>query len=326
MVKKGASKLIRYILPENGISRQRGLTMLFSFLLASTLWFLVIINQKDHRSSFVLPIFIHNLPSNVDYIKPVPREVEVGVEGFGVDLLVKHFRFQPDTVHLYYSSDKEYILTRDYFSQIAQKTPTTTHIKVLDVSPDTLPILYEHRSLKRVKLFSNAQFKLAANFQKENQRIIRPDSVSISGPLSMLDTISRWYTAKRSFLISKERERFILPIDTLEGIKVDPTTAIIEVEARLYTQKQVAVSIRITDLPEKTSIHLSQESIQLSCLVPMKEFSKLHSTYLFEIPFNQLDEGVPYFIPEVEKILPQFVKIVTRNPLQLDFVILKKIN
>lgn len=314
------------ILPEGGISRQSGMTMFFSILLASTLWFLVIINQKDHKSSFNLPIYIHNLPENVDFLKPIPHEVEVSVEGLGVDLLVQHFRYHPDTVQLYYSTDKGYLLTRDYYSQIIQKAPKPANIKVLFVSPDTLPIQYEHRTQKRIKLYSRANFNLAPNYQLEEERFVSPDSVTISGPQSMLDTITSWYTMSREFFIEKDKERVVLAIDTLKGIKVTPQRAIMEVIARPYTQKQVVINLKIKDLPKSFQVNLSHEKVVLSCLVPMKAFNQVKTSYLLEIPFSKLDDSIPYFIPDVTEILPPIAKVVTRNPLQVNFVILEKLD
>lgn len=314
------------ILPEDGISRQNGITMFFSILLASTLWFLVIINQKNHKSSFTLPIFIHNLPQNVDFLKPVPDEIEVAVEGLGVDLLIQHFRYEPDTIQLYYTEGTGHLLPRDYFSQIVQKAPKSTYIKVLYVSPDTLPIQFEHRTQKRVKLYSKAILQLAPSFQLEEARIIRPDSVNISGPQSMLDSINAWYTIPKEVFIEKEKERVVLPIDTLKGIRVAQKSAILEVVARPYTQKQVIVNLVIEDLPDGFQVNLSQDKVKLSCLVPMKFYTQLKQTYQLTIPFSKLDDAIPYFIPNLEGVLPPFAKVVTRNPLQVDFVIVEELN
>jgi len=315
-----------HILPEGGISRQSGITMFFSILLASALWFLVIINQKDHKSSFSLPIHIHNLPTNVDFIQPIPQKLEVEVEGLGVDLLVQHFRYEPDTIQLYYSAEKGYLLTRDYFSQIVQKAPKSTDIKVLFVSPDTLPIKYEHRTQKRVKLYSKAALQFAPNFQLEEERIIRPDSITISGPQSMLDTIRAWHTMTETFFVEKEQQRLVLPIDTLKGIKVSQNSAILEVIARPYTQKQVVVKLQIKDLPEGFQVNLSKDQVMISCLVPMKNYTQIKTHYTLEILFSKLDDSIPYFIPNIESVLPPFAKIVTRNPLQVDFVIVEDLN
>jgi hypothetical protein len=325
-VKEGARKLLHRFLPEGGISRQSGLTMLFSFLLASALWFLVIINQEDHKSSFILPIHINNLPKNVDYLKPIPKEVEVSVEGFGVDLLVQHFQYQPDTVQLYYTPERDFLLTRDYFSQIIQKTPKSTDIKVLRVSPDTLPIQYEFRTQKKVRLFSRAILNLAPNVQLESAYQIRPDSINISGPQSMLDTIEAWYTRQQEVFVDEKSKNVIIPVDTMEGIRVSPSSATLNMRTSLFTQKKVLISITISDLPEDTEVSLNPPTVNLNCLVPMKEYDRFKDKYNFTIPFSDLDETIPYFIPPVEKVLPGFAKIVTRAPFQVDFIVIEKLD
>lgn len=325
-MKEGARKLLHRLLPEGGISRQSGLTMFFSFLLASALWFLVIINQEDHKSSFILPIHINNLPENVDYLKPIPQEIEVAVEGFGVDLLVQHFQYQPDTIQLYYTPERDFLLTRDYFSQIIQKTPKSTDIKVLRVSPDTLPIQYEFRTQKKVRLFSKAILNLAPNVQLESEYQIRPDSISISGPQSMLDTIMAWYTKEQRVLIDENSKSVTIPVDTMAGIRVSPSTVTLNMKTSLFTQKKVLISLKVSDLPGGTEVTLNPPTVKLNCLVPMKEYDRFQPKYDLEIPFSDLDETIPYFIPPVENVLPAFAKIVTRAPFKVDFIVIEKVD
>lgn len=301
------------------------MTMLFSVLLASVLWFLVIINQMNHQSSYTLPISVRNLPENVDFDQPIPSEIKVEIKGLGVDLLVQHFQFRPDTVFFSYLRNRNFILTQDYFSQIKQKTPASAYTQLLRISPDTIPIQFEYRKQKKIPLISRLEPVFPPNYQQEQARIIQPDSVTITGSEKILDSVSSWFTIEKKVEVKKDKERFIVSIDTLAGIKVSPSRAIVEVSSQAYTQKSLTVKLEVLDSPEGINVKLTEERLALNCLVPLQKFDEIPNNLTLAIAYKDLNQEVSYFMPEVEQILPERVKVITRQPLYISYVIEEKI-
>jgi hypothetical protein len=318
---KRVRKLIQSLIPSDGLSRKVATDIFVSFLIAVTLWFLVTIN-RDHSSSFQFPIRIQNLPQNVKFTQELTKEIEVKVNGFGVDLLVEHLRFRKDTVYLNYLPGSSYLLTQQFRGIIRQKVPRPNSIRITDIQPDTLPIDFELLTQKRVPLFSRITPRLDPNYQLESLKILRPDSVSIAGPESAIDTIEAWYTTASELKVEKKFRRYVVALEKQADLSISPDKAIVEVESREYTQKRIEINLVVEHEPDFQRLTFSHTQVRVDCLVPLELYNQLNSSYTLRIPFESLDQNIPYFIPEIESVLPEFARIVTRSPLQINYSIL----
>ncbi len=281
--------------------------------------------NRPHETQFSFPISIKNVPANVKLTFPLPTELAVTSRGEGMDLLLTHLRQKKDTFPIFFPSEsnREVFSTQDYLPNIQQyfRHLSTKGIQVISVDPDEIVVEFEPQGKKRVALRNRLRYEFPAAYQLEYAEIVSPDSVNLMGPERMLDSINEWYTSDRVVKVGKTAEDFNVSLDTLGGLFVSPNQATVHIKPSAYTQKELSLSLIINDLPEDIQVNLSHQALKLVCVVPLDQYDELAANYVLEISYGELDQTIPYFVPDAEKVLPPAVKIVSRSPLQVSYVI-----
>ena len=305
----------------------QSLRLLVFFLISITLWVLVTLN-RSHETQFSFPIKIANIPQNVELSTPLPTSLEVTSRGSGVDLLLAHLKREKDTFPLFFQSttNSEVLLTEDYLPAIRQRfrALSPAGIEVIRISPDQFYIDFEVRRQKRVPLQNKLQYSFPPGYQLASESIA-PDSVTLMGSEHLLDSIQIWHTIAQEVTIGKGKKAFQIAMDTLSGLSIIPNHAHVQVQPRAYTQKDLTLWLNITDLPDDFQVNLSPPKLKLTCVVPLDTFDEVAEQYTLDIPFHTLDQEIPYFVPKVALALPASVKVISRSPLQITYVIVNKV-
>ncbi|MEM6261126.1 MAG: hypothetical protein AAGI38_01365 [Bacteroidota bacterium] len=309
-------------------NRNQGVALFFSFLLATFLWFLVTLN-KEYASFISYPLKVVDVPAEILITQPPAAELQLQAKGMGIDLMAEHMKFRRDTLAFPFESfrDNSFILTQDYLGQVRGKAPNG--LQVLKILPDSLIFSFSKRTSKRVPLVFNSILNLKPTYHIESDPILAPDSVTLIGPADQLDTLTEWFTAKVSTEEVTESGFITLPIESREGLRVNPSTATLRVDPRPFTQEVFLVKLVVTDIPPNTEVRLSNPVVELSCMVPLmgheqivRELGNSQDTTLLEIPFSQLDPELTSIIPELTK-LPEGIQVISRKPLQVGYLIMK---
>ena len=304
----------------------QGVTFLLSFLIAVVLWLIVTINLT-YKTTLEYTV---GLPDNVKLQNNINPTVRIDVEGPGLELFFQHLKLSRDTLKINFS-DREIreknIRIADHQELIVQALPD---LSILRMYPEYIYFDYENEVSKVVPLVFRANIQLEPTFQLDFPVSVPIDSVQIVGRPGMVDSIPRWFTKDITTELIQEPTILTIPlVDTVEGIRVYPREVQVEINPVKYTQIQLDVPIQITDIPDGVEVRLSHKSIRYTCLIPQNQYHSVEArkgNFLLEIPFTSLDVHVPYIIPDPATILPDELKIASRNPVKVSFVIIRKLN
>ena len=126
--------------------------------------------------------------------------------------------------------------------------------------------------------------------------------------------------------IDRQRSLSINVVDTFSTIAVEPTTVSLSVKPQRYREISLRTPVRVPNLPEEIStVRLSHEFVEYTCLVPARDFERYLSELgdmTIEIPFADLRDDWPYFIPQPE--FPEAVQLIRREPLELTYTIVSR--
>lgn len=305
-------------------ARKHWIILLVSFLLATTLWFLLTLNQS-YDTILTYPVQVINYPEGFQPVAQRPAFVEVRVEGHGGDLFVKQFQQIRDTLRIPFREDFQqgYFLPQRYLTQIDRELGMKFRIR--QVLTDTVYYPFERQTTKRVKLVPQVDVQLAPGVALFSAPIVIPESVTVVGPQQVLDTILQWHT--RPFTtprLTRPQEFQVQVPDTSSLLQVTPREARLFINPELYTQVKLKLPVSIIDIPDRTRVRLQDDSVTVNLLVPMERYENLQARVPeIRLSFGELDPSIPFFIPDIQNRLPAYVRLIGREPLQIRYVIIR---
>ncbi|GEM_PF-3055116 len=301
----------------------QGVVLLFSFLLALILWFLVTLNQ-NYYTTLSFPIQITQYPQGVQPSASHPPEINVSVEGLGVDLLLEHIKWnRKDTLSLRFQEEFKngFFSPQKYISQLNRNLPNGLNIRQIFV--DSVYYPFEQQKSKTVKLISKVKVQLDPALALFSQPILIPDSVTIVGPQHILDTIQVWYTeVLTTSRLSKATHIEVQIPDTFQTLSLDVQKAMLYVNPQFYTQTSLHIPIKISNIPANTQIRLDKDSIAVNLLVPIDKYEELLVKPVeIQLSYKDLDKEIPFIVPKIKDLLPYYVKSISHSPIKVSYVI-----
>mgnify|MGYP001328542603 CR=1 FL=1 len=119
MLNERFTQLKSFLRFRRDIAGNQGVVVIGALLLATTLWFLVTLNQ-EYETPIKYPVVIDHVPAHVQIGEIHPSEVELMVRGSGVDLIVEHLRLRRNALRFSYTNEfrKGYMLTAPAMNQV----------------------------------------------------------------------------------------------------------------------------------------------------------------------------------------------------------------
>ncbi len=160
---------------------------------ATTFWILNALNKDDYNTIVDFPIeLVYNKEAYMP-IQKLPSSIEIEINGNGWDLLRKYFNINesPYSIDLENPAEKNYILTSDLKRPLGEFLSPTQLISVLEDS-----IFFQIDKIQTVKLkpvLDSLSYSLATNHRILDSIKFTPETISISGPSSILKNFEGVY-------------------------------------------------------------------------------------------------------------------------------------
>lgn len=158
---------------------------------ATTFWFFNALNKNDYTTVINYPArFTFDNPNDsLIVVKPPPERIAIDVSGRGWILFRKTFWFnyQPVNIELSSPVDTKF-LTRGSLRPVVE--PQLSDLKVNYIVDDTIFINIEKRVSKKLRVFvDSSRVGLEENHRITSQLRLRPDSVLVAGPMSVIEDL-----------------------------------------------------------------------------------------------------------------------------------------
>lgn len=220
---------------------------------ATTFWFFNAFN-KSYDARITYPIEFVFEADSVLVMKPLPTDVQVDVSGGGWNLLrrTSWFFVEPITIALDNPTEIGYY-TRASLTPIV--TDQLAELRINYVVTDTMFIHIEEKKQKQVKLvLDSLGIPLEENHRITSQLTIAPDSITLIGPSSFIDTLRTAYPLGlplRSISSTFDRNvRVGTPNDML--IRVQPEEVRVHFEVDRFDRFHLRVPVETRNFPDST--------------------------------------------------------------------------
>lgn len=298
---------------------------MFCLLLAFVLLLLNKLSQDDYKGEVAARVTYVNYPQGKIPVAPLPDELKLKVETTGFKLLwartVKKPKVQIDLSRL---SGVNRTATNIFKPQISSQLSGGYLLE--SIIPDTLYFQFENSLTKKVPVLGNIQISFKRQFDFKEATLIKPDSVTITGPEKLVDSIKGWYTEKLTFEnldVSMQNEVALMqPGQPTVRVSPEKVNYVITVEE--YTEKILEVDIQKVNMPEAKEVNIYPRKVKVACRVGLSNYEQVNAeSFIVVADFSSVDFKKSKYAKVELKQAPSFVKNLDYSPKSVEYIIYK---
>jgi YbbR domain-containing protein len=312
---------------------KKDLGIFLIFLLISTIfWFL---NQLEDQyvTRIFYPIKYTDYPDDKVLVGEIPSKLELEVEGQGFELLeykvdnLSPLLLQISTYDLKSQGEGNsllyYIAAENIKPRIAQQL--SSNMKIIDISPDTLFFEFANRIKKRVPVEPNIRYSFGRQMMLKEDISIEPDSIEVSGPESVLDTVEAVRTQFRNYSDLTSDVTATLQLEKLHNqVEFSTPRVRLKIPVEQYTEGTLKKDIVVRNSPDSVVLRIFPSTVNITYLVGLSNYEEVIPE-LFKVYVDYRDTWADrdQLRVYVEKA-PEYLKSYTFRPQEVDYIIEKK--
>ena len=296
------------------------------FLFFSAVTWLLVQLSKEYTQIIQIPLQYINAPLDKSISSEKPQSVPMRIEDRGFFILYYQL-FKPELPvnlantevrggNLVYKIDNNF---NEIAEELQMDLENSTFLE------DEIIIPFQPKKETRVAVIPNIDVNYAVGYSAGENIELEPDSITVSGPQNIIDTITRVQTVN---LERKEVNRDIsgrVSIDTsgLGMLSFYKTEVEYALEVEKYTEGSVQIPVEVINVPDNLNLAYFPKRILLYYQVNLEDYDKVEaSDFRVVCDYSEVNEGEDYFLAEiVEK--PDFVTNVRLSERRIQFVIKK---
>lgn len=302
--------------------------MFFVFLVLSVLFWSLIKLSKTYTTNIVFDANYINIPENKVFQSSAVSELTASVKSSGFNLLGYKLTRRKLDIDLnslsYKSGNSYYYLTNNHLSELRLQLNVESSIE--RISLDTIFVSLGSNKIKKVPIELNAkiQFKLGYNFVGKMK--LTPDSILVSGPESILDTIHKIVANGLELKeVSKNiSQTVVLKQFSNKNLIYSNNEVLLTAAVDKFTENTLTVPFEVINVAEDLKLTTFPKEIQVIYKVGLTNFSKISAKNIKVVCDFKLSEehNLDYLIPSLleQSSLISSVRFV---PSKIEFLIEK---
>jgi hypothetical protein len=319
-------KKIRVIIRDN-------LVFIFFLFISFTLWYLNYL-EKDIEASISYPVRYINPPRDRVLNRGLPDKLNIDLKGPGYSILklklsgnrapvvvdlskVSYRRLpgsKPQSFYLISSG-----LIRSFTTQLR------TDCEISTVKPDTIFFVFDRIISKNAPVIPSLDIVTERQYFIKGDITTDPDSVSVTGPRQIIDTITGIRTQKRKFRGLSETVNKSIPLVVSKEYILSDKRVIVNIPVEQYTEAEISVPVKIINIPDSIDIKIFPDAVNVKCLVALSDYKKIE-----EVPFDVVLDLKKVSLKSSVKLelevhnIPPYITSLRFSPRLVDFIVEKK--
>ncbi len=325
------------ILPREPLRRRKVYIFLACLFLSTTFWLAAKLS-KEGQGSFSQPVAVVEVPEGYFLAYKSHSFIRYTVQTTGIRMLTSRFFVPTDTFQVNASVLPR--MTRDgqtmhylTYSSMAFRIANQlrTEVELLNVWPDTLFVQLVPAMQKRVNVQLNADFGFSKRFHQYGPVLVEPDSVTITGPVSVVDTLTAIYTHYVAVDNLTDTRRFEVPLrrpQGLESAELSQEKVSIEVPVEEYTESSTLVDLEVRCPDDRqnatgSALVLYPPQVEITYLVALRDFERADTTAFSAYVECPAPDSRPERLEVTVDRYPPFVIFQNVRPRSVEYLILK---
>ena len=261
-------------------SKQDRQIIISCLCIALIIW---VLNKLSKSYETEIPIevsYINLLPMDKVLINEPEKKLFLWVEATGSSLLRNRSVFrQPFEIDFSRHSKSSELKTFDLINQFEEKL---SNINVRNIKPKTIQFQFDDKKTKLLPILLNRQITIAKGFELEKNGLqLMPDSVKISGPASMIDSLKFWETEQLTHnnVAQNIEGKLKLKAPQELGFQVYKNIIDYKIKVEEYTEKELNLKIRTVNLPPSSKVFIFPQHVKINFQVSLNDFEQVDTSY-----------------------------------------------
>ncbi len=307
--------------------------LVFSFFLAISIiiWLLNALS-KNYTAELNYPITYSDFPEGKVLISDIPNHLRLKVNAHGYAILSYKLSKRPIPISFQIStfamnrmpgdSSRYYLLTRYARERISRQLPA--ELQLVEISPDSLIFQFATQIKKNLIVLPNLNFKVGRDFTLKNGIAINPDTIVVTGPDLLLDTMSGIPTKPMDLgELEKDFSGTLTPVQykhcTYSHDKIK-----LSLELEKLTEVQVMVPVQVSGVPDSIRMQTFPQQIRVTGRIGLSQYDRIvPEAFWAEVSFNEAGEGKSR-LPVQLKTQPRELTGVSFYPQTVEYLLTLK--
>ena len=298
-------------------------TFLFFLGFSTVIWVFVQFS-KQYTTVIELPVSYINIPKDKIILENSQKYLDMRIRDNGLNIAVYKFFPRELMIDL---SDAEALNGQLVYNLELHKSAIFSQLRMdyenAGFLQENLKIDYQQRAVKKVSIKSNINLGFSVGYSALEKITFQPDSITISGPENILDTLQQIYTRSLKIgNINKDIEGVIkLDEKNLGTVTFYQDEVNYSVRTDKFTEGKAEIPIEMINVPEKMNVVIFPKAVIVYYQVSLKEFDKVKPTdFKVVVDFKNSFDSDGYLLAEVVQ-QPKMVNNIRLNENKIQFVI-----
>ncbi|MDT0295582.1 YbbR-like domain-containing protein [Mesonia ostreae] len=189
----------------------------------------------------------------------------------------------------------------------------------------TIKIPFIQKETKVVPVIPDIEVSYAPGYNSDEQFLIQPDSIEISGAKKVLDSIHSISTQKLILKNVSANTKGVVEVDTTTQSKVTYYQHEVEyfLKTKKFTEGRLNIPIEILNAPKDASVSIFPKEVIVIYTVSLDGFEMItKNDFVVVCDFDDLSENQNFLIPKIQK-KPSNVTAIRLNINKVQFVLKK---
>ncbi len=311
------------------VRNQNALVFAIFLVLATGFWFLNAL-RKSYSTTISFPVHFINLPDqNILISQSDSTSIHLKVRATGFSLLRYHFSphfsslgLDVAKMHRFYKGNSRgvFFSTHDLESSVSNQLGYD--LELISLSPDTVFLNFYNKSKRRLPVKLNANLSFSNSYYLSGPVKLMPDSIDVSGPNFVMDTMTCVLTKYESFDQISSTINKKLPLLVDKTIVVASNEVSVSIPCEAYTESSVVVPINVKGNSDGITVKTFPSDIKISFRVALSQYDAVRANAFSAV----VDvSGVDFHKQKRLKVkldkAPEYVYSVDYNPLFVDYLV-----
>ena len=203
---------------------------------------------------------LYNFPQGYTTGSQLPEKIKLRVKGLGWRLV--SINVGPETefrVSVGGDSGKHNINLYDY---LESNRWLLSDVEIINIYPDSLRFFVERIISRKLPVTSGLDLEFKPGYGLASDIVLRPDTVVVSGPFSLLKTMKEIRTVDKSLSLLDSRTRLEVNLPVMNGIEYNTNLIEVILDIQRIVDKQFeSVNVDVIDIPPRKEVVLLPNKI-----------------------------------------------------------------
>ena len=309
-------------------SKARNYKVFLVFVMISTFFWLLIKFSKEYTTLVRFPIKYTSVPNDMVWGEIPKNSLHISTTASGFQHL--GYAFGGKKIYLDMSkirslgNDQFFLLPEEQISSIIRQFPS--NLELIYRSPDSIFFDLSKKINKKIPVVLNDSLILAPSFQFVEKAAINPDSITISGPASLVSKVEEIETElffKENIRKNNTETVRLKPLN-IDKVEISESIVNVSLSVEQFTQNTIEVPIIIRNVPEGYLLKIFPDNIAVTFNTGLSNFESINQSSFHVIAdYNKIDEDNSQFIPLDLKLLNDKAELVKFEPSEVEFLLRK---